>query len=100
MKKPFLLTIALLPLATSCVGVRQTGDHRTAHAEAFHLLGLTIPSDDNAKAWEKVPAGAEIVTVRSSPSDWTSVLGVINNLLGFSTTEITWKQSADSVDPS
>ncbi|MFT4539022.1 MAG: hypothetical protein ACI835_001460 [Planctomycetota bacterium] len=91
MNKRLLLSLALIPLASGCVGVRSSGDQHTVHAEAFHLLGLTIPGDENPKAWAKVPEGAEVITVRSSPSDWTSVVGVLSNLFGFSSTEITWK---------
>ncbi len=96
MKKSILPTALLLALASSCVGTRSTGDRHTVHAESFHLLGLEIPGDDPAEAWAHVPEGAEIVTVRSSPSDWTSLTGILTNLLGVSGTEITWREAGSA----
>ncbi len=91
MKKYAYCALALLPLTASCAGARHNGTQHTVHAEAFHFLGITIPSDENPRAWEMVPEGAEVTTVRSSPSDWTSVLGVISNLFGISYTEISYE---------
>ena len=91
MQRKLICAIALLPLATSCVGVRSTGDKHSVHAEAFRFLALTIPGDEQEKEWARVPEGAEVISARSSPSDWTSVVGVLSNLFGFSSTEITWK---------
>ncbi len=91
MKSCLFPSLLLIPLFTGCVGVRQTDDTYTVHAETFHLVGLNIPGDDRDAAWAKVPEGAEVISVRSSPSDWHSILGVLNKLFGFSTTEITWK---------
>jgi hypothetical protein len=72
------------------VGVRTQDDQTTVHAESFHLFGLTIPDDDQNMAWEKVPDGVEIRTVSSDPLDWTSVVGVITNILGFTSTQISY----------
>lgn len=60
------------------------------HAESFHLFGFTIPEDDQKAAWAEVPEGAEVVTVTSDPLDWTSVVGALNNILGFTTTMISY----------
>jgi len=93
MKKllPFPLPLLLLPLILGCVGTRQSGEIATVHAESFHLFGLTIPNRDLDLAWDEVPEGAEIVTVASDPLDWTSAVGILNNLFGFTATQITWK---------
>ncbi len=91
MKKYTYLALALLPLTASCAGARHNGTNHTVHAEAFNLLGITIPSDDNARAWEMVPEGAEVVTVRSSPHDWTSLTGILGHLFGDSYTEISYE---------
>lgn len=88
--------IALLILAasmTACSGIRRSGDQFTTHAEAFNLLGLQIPEDDYMAAMKHVPAGAEIHTVGASPNDWTSVLGGLGKILGFSQTQISGKVS-------
>lgn len=81
-------TLLLLVSLTSCVGLRETDDHFTAHAETFNLLGLQIPHNDHEAAWGEVPEGAEVETVRSAPSDWSSAVGIMNRILGFSYTEI------------
>jgi len=94
MKRLLFSSLLLIPLLGSCVGVRSTDDNYTVHAETFHLFGLEIPGNDHDAAWAKVPAGAEVHTVRSTPSDWTSVFGILTNILGFSSTEISWKGGA------
>ena len=89
--KKLCIVAGLLSLA-SCAGTRTTGDRFTTHAEAFNLFGLQIPGDDQAAAWANVPEGAEITTVRSTPSDWTSVFGVLNRIFGVTVTEISGKR--------
>lgn len=83
-----LILLAALAATASCSGMRDNGDSFTAHAEAFNLFGLQIPGDDYEAAWAEVPDDAEIVTISSTPSDWDSVVGVLNRILGFSTTQI------------
>lgn len=78
---------------TSCTGIRRSGDQFTAHAESFNILGLQIPEDDYKAAMKQVPAGADIHTVGASANDWTSVLGGLNKILGFSGTQISGKVS-------
>jgi len=86
MKK--LLLLGVLAASASCAGMRENGDSYTAHAEAFNLFGLQIPHDDYEAAWAEVPEGTEVVTIASTPSDWDSVLGVLNRIIGFSSTQI------------
>lgn len=86
MKK--VLTLVLLAAATSCAGIRENGDGYTAHAECLNVLGFQIPGNDIDAAWELVPEGATVETVHSTPSDWTSVVGVLNRVLGVGVTEI------------
>ena len=91
--KKVLVVLVAVSLLSACSGVRRTGDTVTTHAEAFHILGLTIPEDDQAKARSLVPAGTAIHTVYSSPSDWTSFWGFVTRILGFSTTQISGQTS-------
>ncbi|MCA8957637.1 MAG: hypothetical protein KDC87_16295, partial [Planctomycetes bacterium] len=78
MKKKLSLALAAFALVgTSCVGVRSDGNRHSVHAEAFNIFGFTVPADDQATAWAKVPAGATIHTAYSSPADWTSVVGAL-----------------------
>ena len=80
--------ISIVTAVSACSGMRRTGDSFTAHAESFNILGLRIPGDDHDRATRAVPAGAQVNTVFSSPSDWTSLLGIINRIIGISITEI------------
>lgn len=86
MKK--LILLAALAASASCAGMRDNGDSYTAHAEAFNLFGLQIPHDDYQAAWDQVPEGGEVVTIASTPSDWDSVVGILNRIIGFSSTQI------------
>ncbi len=86
--KKYLPLIALVGLTASCSGLRETDSTFSAHAESFRILGFAIPGEDNAMALELVPEGATIETIHSAPADWTSLLGALNNILGFSYTEI------------
>jgi hypothetical protein len=87
--KKLLAVVALVAALTGCFGTRETKDTFLAHAEAFRIVGIAIPGDDMAAARAQVPAGANIVTISSSPADWTSVWGFLGNLFGFHATVIT-----------
>ncbi len=89
MKK--LALSALCVALCSCTGIRKSGDQFTVHAEAFNILGLQIPADDYKTAMKQVPIGAEIHTINSTPSDWTSVIGGFFRIIGFTFTEISGK---------
>jgi hypothetical protein len=84
------LPLACLGLLTfaGCSGMREANGTFTVHAESFRFFGLVIPGDDQAKATSLVPAGAQVISVHSTPADWTSVLGVLGNLFGFHSTQI------------
>ena len=65
-----------------CSGIRTADGHYTVHAECLRIVGFAIPCDDQAKAASLVPEGATVLTEISTPADWTSVWGVLGNLLG------------------
>lgn len=90
MKKKFLsgLGVAALLLTVGCSGVRESSGTFAAHGEAFRIFGFAIPGDDQQAAFDRVPAGATITNVSASPADWTSVLGILNNILSFTGTRI------------
>lgn len=84
-------TVTALLALTSCSGFREVDGHYTVHAESFRLFGFAIPGDDQARAleiYEEEYPGSMVVTQHSTPADWTSVLGVLNNLFGISQTTI------------
>ena len=85
-----LLTLSLLALLTAsgCSGVRETNTDFAAHGECLRILGFAIPHDDMQAARDKVPAGANVVTVSSTPADWTSLWGFFGNLFWFHWTTI------------
>jgi len=83
----YLALLSLL-LSFSCAGVQTTSDSFSVHAESFVILGYEIPGEDITAAEALVPEGATITTMYSSPDDWTSVLGFLNNIIGFHGTYI------------
>ena len=86
--KKLTALLVLASLSASCSGLRETDDSFSAHAESFRIVGIAIPGEDNAAAMALVPEGATITTVHSTPADWTSFFGVLNNILGFSVTTV------------
>ena len=87
MKK--LLLFSAAALLAGCSGMRTNNGAFAAHAESIRLFGCAIPRDDMKRAQELVPAGAENITVSSTPADWTSVTGVIGNILWPHSTMVT-----------
>jgi hypothetical protein len=85
MKKLSLLSLLL---TFSCAGVQTTSTSFAAHAESFVIFGYEIPGEDITAAEALVPQGATIVTMTSTPDDWTSIMGVINNIMGIQRTSI------------
>ena len=83
--------VATLALS-SCAGVRtsEDGTQATAYATSFNVLGLQFPFDDYAHAHSMVPEGATVNTAFAGPRDWTSVVGVLTALLGFSSTQVSY----------
>lgn len=82
MLKKIVFVTALINL-TACSGLRTTNDTFSAHAENFNILFLQIPGGDTQKrAMELVPKDSQIITVNSSPTDVTSLIGFISRLIG------------------
>lgn len=91
MKMKMRLEVGMLLLAlclNGCSGVRQSGNVIHTHAEAIKVFGYSIPNDDQQKALELLPAGATITNLESTPADWTSLLGVLGNLLWVDITQV------------
>ena len=88
MKKTLLSLIVGLSLLTGCSGIRSTQDTFSTHAEAFRIIGMAIPADDQAAAERLVPKGATVTSVYSSPADWTSFWGGLGNIFWLHRTTI------------
>ena len=96
MKKFQLAVLSICAaLATSCSGFREANGHFTVHAESFRLFGFAIPACDQDVATklaaEQFP-GATIITQGSTPADWTSLWGVLGNIMSFNCTVISGKK--------
>lgn len=88
MLKKYLLIAVVVSLA-GCAGVRTSDQTYTAHAESFNILFLQIPGGDTQKkALALVPDGAEIKTINATPKDMSSLIGVLNRILGIDITVI------------
>ncbi len=90
--KTLIPALCLTALVTAgCAGTRSANGYYTVHAESFRIIGFAIPGDDQEAAAklqaEKYP-GATVTTNSSTPADWTSFWGVLNNIIGFSSTSI------------
>ena len=82
------LAVVVSVITTGCSGMRKTNDTFATHAESFRIVGFTIPEDDQAAAARLVPPGAKVESVSSTSADWTSVIGVIGNIIGIHQTTI------------
>ena len=89
MKKILLLSITTA-MFSSCAGIRETNNQFTTHAECIRFFGNAIPADDQAAARALVPNGpnVKITDVHSTSADWTSVFGVIGNIIGLHSTTV------------
>ncbi|MFT5592048.1 MAG: hypothetical protein ACI8SR_000405 [Oceanicoccus sp.] len=88
MKKIVLCTIIIGFLA-GCSGLRTTDTTFMVHAENFNFLFLQIPGGDSQKrAMALMPQDAQIDTLISTPDDMTSLLGVLNRIIGLDYTTI------------
>ncbi|KAB2825696.1 tRNA modification GTPase [Aliivibrio finisterrensis] len=78
------LTIAAVTIATlaGCSGLNQNKEMFASHAESVNILFLQVPGDTMERANMLVPENAEIKTINSTPSDTSSVLGVLNRIFG------------------
>ena len=62
----------------------------TSHAESIIIIGMPLIGNDYDAAWSEVPEGATVHSVTTSAKDWTSLFGIMNNIFGFSSTQISW----------
>jgi hypothetical protein len=85
--------LVVASVVCGCSGVKHYGDQVTVHAESLNLLGFEIPSNSEERARKLVPPGTEIHTAASNPTDWTSVLGIFNRIIGIGWTQISGKKS-------
>ena len=87
-KITIMVAAAGLALLSGCSGMRQSNGTFVAHAEAIRLFGFAIPADDQQAALDAVPKGATITSVQSSPADWTSLFGILGNIIGIHSTHV------------
>ena len=91
MKIKFLALVSLFLLA-GCAEVHRRDGRFTASAYSANILFVQIPKDPIDTASKKVPAGATITNVSDTPSDWRTLPGFINRLLG-----VGWAQIGGTV---
>ena len=79
-----------LLLAASCSGIHAEDGIFTAHAETLVLFGWETMGDDFTAAHDEVKSapGLNIVSISSSPDDWSSFIGIMNNIIGIHCTQI------------
>lgn len=87
-KSSILVAAAGLALLSGCSGMRQSNGTFVAHAEAIRIFGFPIPADDQQAALNEVPKGATITSVHASPADWTSLFGILGNIIGIHSTQV------------
>ncbi|WP_017220195.1 hypothetical protein [Moritella dasanensis] len=88
MKNLFVLSLLVLGLS-GCSGIRQTDQTFDTHAENLNLLFMQFPGGDTQeRAMELTPQNAEIVSINSTVSDTSSVLGVLNRIVGVDQTKV------------
>jgi len=86
--KVMILLCSVLFFA-GCAGMRKSENSAMAHAESFNILFLQIPDGDTQKrAKDQLPDNVEVHTMLSTPDDMTSITGILNRILGVSTTQV------------
>ena len=90
MKSIVPIVILSLAFLSGCAGIRETNNQFTTHAECFRFIGNAIPADDQAAARALVPTGPKvsITNLNSTSADWTSITGIIGNIIGFHQTTV------------
>jgi hypothetical protein len=84
-----IICVAGIMSLSACSGLRTTDNSYEAHAENFNILFLQIPGGDTQeRALKLVPKGGEITTMNSAPNDLTSLISVINRIIGIDITTI------------
>ena len=87
MKNLLILPFLVIGLS-GCSGIRQTDAAFDAHAENVNVLFMQFPGGDTQeRAMELTPKHSEIVTIKSTVSDTSSVLGVLNRIIGVDQTK-------------
>lgn len=82
MIKYLLFGVSILCIS-ACSGIRTTEDSFATHAESFNILFLQIPPRDaQAEALAMVPQGGQIISMQSTPDDLSSLISIINRMLG------------------
>ncbi|SMY16267.1 hypothetical protein [Photobacterium aquimaris] len=91
MKK--LLSISILGIIslTGCSGISHNDEVFTAHAESFNIVGFQVPGNTQDRVMKLVPKGATIKTIKSTDSDTSSALGIINRILGVDYVQVSGK---------
>lgn len=88
MKRIIVLSLLSVTL-TACSGVHQSEDTFDTHAENVNFLFLQIPGGDTQeRAMALVPNDAKVVTIKSTTSDETSFLGIMNRIFGIDQTKV------------
>ncbi|PKH07778.1 tRNA modification GTPase [Moritella sp. Urea-trap-13] len=85
-----LLVISALVIGLSgCSGIRQTDETFGSHAENVNVLFMQFPGGDTQeRAMALAPENSEIVTIKSTVSDTSSVVGVLNRIIGVDQTKV------------
>ncbi len=89
--KKLLVVLGIVSLA-GCSGITHNDEVYTAHAESFNIIGFQIPGNTQDRAMELVPEGASVDTIRSTNSDTSSALGIINRIIGIDYVQVGGKK--------
>ena len=89
--KKLLVILGIVSLA-GCSGISHNDEVYTAHAESFNIVGFQVPGNTQDRAMELVPEGATVETIRSTNSDTSSVLGIINRIIGIDYVQVGGKK--------
>ena len=75
-------------ILSGCSGITHNKDVYISHAESFYIIGFQVPGNTKDRVMELVPEGATVETIQSTNSDTTSVLGVLNRVIGIDYAQI------------
>ncbi|MCG9555120.1 hypothetical protein L1D16_17125 [Vibrio sp. Isolate31] len=90
MKK--LLVILGIVSLSGCSGISHNDEVYTAHAESFNIVGFQVPGSTQDRAMKLVPEGATIETIRSTDSDTSSLIGILNRIIGIDYVQVGGKK--------
>ncbi|WCP80873.1 hypothetical protein PQE20_02260 [Vibrio harveyi] len=89
--KMLLCVLGIISLA-GCSGITHNDEIYTAHAESFNIVGFQVPGNTQDRAMKLVPEGATVETVRSTNSDTSSAMGIINRIFGIDYVQVGGKK--------